>query len=112
MINRAVHGLNPCISKKPSLIGNPDNQSFNSSLSRFSYGHIRQPKVRLAAFKADLTKTPFTAPMRDAVGRFRSQLVWHITNEHQVWIFNLDHRFFPKVALRFVPFFFNSLKAS
>ena len=75
MINCAVHSLNPCISKKASLISHTDYQGFNPRVCRFGNTHIWQTKVRLTAFETKLTKAPFTAPMRNTVGRLGSQLV-------------------------------------
>ncbi len=112
VINGAVHRFDPCIGKIPALVRNADDQGFHTSFRSLSDAHIRQAKIRLAAFEADLSQTPIAAPMRHTVSRLCGQLIRHVANEHQVWTLNLDHRFFPAVALRFKPFFFSPLKAS
>ena len=81
-INRLQQGLRPRLADIAALIGNANNKRFHPFFSRFLQAHIGQSDISIAALHTELTKAPIRPPIGNAIGRFRGQLIYRITQKH------------------------------
>src|SRR5690606_12061616 len=65
-----------------------DHHRFRTAAARFLDADLVEPDVGVAAFEAELPNTPFRAPIGDALGGLRRQLVRHIPEKQQVGLFH------------------------
>ena len=79
----------PCLRDHAAPVGHADDQRFGAGLFGFRQGHVREAHIGLAAFHAELANRILRAPVLDALGNFRGELVWGIAQKQQIR--GLDH---------------------
>src|SRR5690606_26804341 len=98
-LKRAVEGVGPGCGKAATAVGNSNDQGFAAGLPSCFQSHVGQTQVGLASGKPKLTQAPVRAPVRDAGGGFRRELISGIAEEHKVGISDgAGHKGLPVVS--------------